>query len=69
MAWQIVLSPIEGGPAQRAGILSGDELVQIDSKLYQLFELLMQSQNETGLHLLYHVRIAFTVTGCLVVSQ
>ncbi|KAG0581655.1 hypothetical protein KC19_4G269400 [Ceratodon purpureus] len=26
----VVLSPIEGGPAQRAGILTGDELVQID---------------------------------------
>jgi hypothetical protein len=25
-----VLSPIEGGPAARAGIISGDELVQID---------------------------------------
>jgi carboxyl-terminal processing protease len=26
----VVLSPIEGGPAARAGIISGDELVQID---------------------------------------
>lgn len=26
----VVLSPIEGGPAQRAGIVTGDELVQID---------------------------------------
>jgi len=54
MALEVVLSPIEGGPAQRAGILSGDELVQIDGKLHQLFELIMQSQNETGLRLLYH---------------
>lgn len=69
MALQVVLSPIEGGPAQRAGILSGDELVQIDSKLHQLFELIMQSQNETGLRLLYHIRMAFSVTGCLVVSR
>lgn len=35
VALQVVLSPIEGGPAQRAGILSGDELVQIDGKLYR----------------------------------
>lgn len=69
MALEVVLSPIEGGPAQRAGILSGDELVQIDSKLHQLFELFMQSQNETGLRLLYHIRMAFSVMGCLVVSQ
>jgi carboxyl-terminal processing protease len=27
-----VLSPIEGGPAARAGIISGDELVQIDDQ-------------------------------------
>lgn len=30
--FQVVLSPIQGGPAQRAGILTGDELVQIDGK-------------------------------------
>jgi hypothetical protein len=29
---QIVMSPIEGGPAERAGIISGDELVSIDGK-------------------------------------
>ncbi|CAK9234438.1 unnamed protein product [Sphagnum troendelagicum] len=28
----VVLSPIEGGPAARAGIISGDELVQIDDQ-------------------------------------
>ncbi len=39
-----MLSPIEGGPAARAGIISGDELVQIDGKeslpysLWSLFE-------------------------------
>lgn len=33
---QVVLSPIEGGPAARAGILSGDELVQIDGNLNDL---------------------------------
>jgi carboxyl-terminal processing protease len=40
----VVLSPIEGGPAARAGIISGDEVVQIDGKeslpysLWSLFE-------------------------------
>lgn len=27
-----MLSPIEGGPAQRAGIVTGDEILQIDGK-------------------------------------
>lgn len=29
---QVVLSCIEGGPADRAGIREGDELIEIDSK-------------------------------------